>query len=285
MSEPRDWGWISVHRTIFNNWLWEDKPFSKGQAWIDLLLLANHSDEKTLLGNELIHVKRGSKVTSLRKLSKRWGWSIKKVNNFLNLLESDNMIVVKRNTKRTAYTIVNYNDYQDEDIDKRNTKETRGKHAGNTKETRGKTNNNDNNVNNDLIMIDKIHQDKFINTWNNNFNVKINENQFNQSINQLISSYSIDEVLSVLDKATKSDYLLGKTETNKKGMTLNFFSKPSNFEKIRSGKYDNHDNYDNKKSKSKKTDLSSLDDRTSYEERQEFYKQKLKEKIPIKYKK
>lgn len=282
MSGPK--GWISVHRTIFNNWLWEDKPFSKGQAWIDLLLLANHSDEKTLLGNELIHVKRGSKVTSLRKLSKRWGWSIKKVNNFLNLLESDNMIVVKRNTKRTAYTIVNYNDYQDEDIDKRNTKETRGKHAGNTKETRGKTNNNDNNVNNDLIMIDKIRQDKFIKTWNENFNSKINENQFNQSINQLISSYSIDEVLSVLDKATKSDYLLGKTETNKKGMTLNFFSKVNNFEKIKSGKYDNHDNYDVKTRKSKKTDLSSLDDRTSYEERQEFYKQKLKEPIPIKIK-
>lgn len=98
MSE-NGWGWISIHRKIFDNWLWEEKPFSKGQAWIDLLLMANSSDRKFLLGNELIEVERGSKITSLRKLSERWGWSVKKVNNFLKLLESDGMLVAKETQK------------------------------------------------------------------------------------------------------------------------------------------------------------------------------------------
>ena len=44
-------GWVSVHRQIQNHWLWTDKPFSKGQAWIDMLMLANHVDNKILLGN------------------------------------------------------------------------------------------------------------------------------------------------------------------------------------------------------------------------------------------
>ena len=76
-------GWISVHRQIWNSWVWDDKPFSKGQAWIDLLLMANHEDRKVLIGNQLIIVKRGSFITSIRKLCDRWGWSNTKVRSFL----------------------------------------------------------------------------------------------------------------------------------------------------------------------------------------------------------
>ena len=38
-------GYIKIHRKIQECWLWQDK-FSKGQAWIDLLLRANHKDNK-----------------------------------------------------------------------------------------------------------------------------------------------------------------------------------------------------------------------------------------------
>ena len=37
--------WIKVFRNIENSWLWEERPFSRGQAWIDLLLLAKFRDE------------------------------------------------------------------------------------------------------------------------------------------------------------------------------------------------------------------------------------------------
>ena len=88
-------GWIPVHRQLQEHWLWADKPFSKGQAWVDLLLLANHSDKKFLLGNELVEVNTGSFITSELKLADRWGWSKTKVRAFLTLLQNDKMIVKK----------------------------------------------------------------------------------------------------------------------------------------------------------------------------------------------
>ncbi|NLY46829.1 MAG: hypothetical protein GX053_12710 [Tissierella sp.] len=142
-------GWISIHRKIKDHWLWEDKPFSRGQAWIDILMMVNHEDRKILLGKELIEVKRGSRVTSIRQLCDRWGWSNTKVKSFLELLSKDNMLVIKSDTKKTTLTVLNYNDYQiSKDIE--NDKETSGKHQENDTETSPKhTNNNDNNYNND----------------------------------------------------------------------------------------------------------------------------------------
>ena len=117
-------GWISLHRQIWDNWVWKDKPFSKGQAWIDLLLMANYEDKKVLIGNQLITVKRGSLVTSVRKLCDRWGWSNTKVRAFLSLLEQDGMLIVKSDAKKTTLTIVNYSDYQDLNISKNDAKTT-----------------------------------------------------------------------------------------------------------------------------------------------------------------
>lgn len=82
-------GWISIHRRIQDCWIWHDDVFSRGQAWIDLLLMANHRDVKIAFGNQLINVETGSFITSKRKLSERWRWSNTKVDNFLKLLESD----------------------------------------------------------------------------------------------------------------------------------------------------------------------------------------------------
>ncbi|HBG21969.1 MAG TPA: hypothetical protein DDW83_01795, partial [Peptococcaceae bacterium] len=142
-------GWISVHRQIWDSWVWKEKPFSKGQAWVDLLLMVNHEDKKTLLGNQLILVKRGSRITSIRKLCERWGWSNTKVRSFLSLLEQDGMIVVKSDTKKTMLTIVNYSDYQDMNTSKNDTETSEEHHENDTKATPKHTNNNENNLNND----------------------------------------------------------------------------------------------------------------------------------------
>ena len=72
-------GWVKLHRKIQDHWLWQDKPFDKRSAWIDMLLMANHDDNKFLLGNVLVEVQRGSFITSELKLMERWGWSKTKV--------------------------------------------------------------------------------------------------------------------------------------------------------------------------------------------------------------
>lgn len=138
-------GWIALNRRLEDHWLWEDKPFSKGQAWIDLIMMANHEEKKIPFGNEIVLVKRGSRITSISKLSIRWGWSRKKVLDFLKVLEKEKMLVRKSDTKKTLLTIVNYGIYQD----LRNTKETQKSNKKAAKEQLRNINNNDNNDNND----------------------------------------------------------------------------------------------------------------------------------------
>ena len=137
-------GWISLSRKIQDCWIWQDKPFSKGQAWVDMLLNANHDDKKFLLGSELVEVKRGSFITSEHKLMDRWGWSKTKVRAFLSLLENDSMIEKITDRKKTTINIVNYSDYQDSQT----TKEPQKDHKKTTKEPQKDPNNNDNNDNN-----------------------------------------------------------------------------------------------------------------------------------------
>lgn len=143
-------GWLKLYRSIKGHWLWEDKPFSRGQAFIDLLLMVNHKDNKILFNGELIEVKRGSRITSLRQLSEGWGWSTSKTKKFLELLEKEKMITIKSDNKKTLVTIENYGLYQDvgntEETEKKqesNTEENQKKIKKNSKENQKKTNKND----------------------------------------------------------------------------------------------------------------------------------------------
>lgn len=118
-------GWISVYRKITESWLWGDKPFARGQAWIDILLMASHCDSKALINGQLIQVKRGELITSELKLSERWGWSRTKVRSFLNVLESEKMLSQKKTAKYTAINVDNYALYQDWESEKKQVKDSR----------------------------------------------------------------------------------------------------------------------------------------------------------------
>lgn len=105
-------GWIKIFREIQNNWVWSDKPFSKGQAWIDLIILAKRTDEKFMSGGRMINGKRGCVYKSILYLSDRWGWDRKKTSRFLSGLEADKMITVKATTHGTTIRIEKYDDFQ-----------------------------------------------------------------------------------------------------------------------------------------------------------------------------
>lgn len=106
-------GYIKLHRQIQDCWLWTEDKFSRGQAWVDLLLMANHEDRKMLFEGKLIIVKKGQFITSILKLSERWKWNRKTVSNFLKVLEDDKMVTTERTTKGTTITIVNWDFFQD----------------------------------------------------------------------------------------------------------------------------------------------------------------------------
>ena len=78
-------GWISLYRQIMDSWLWKDKPFAYGQAWIDMLLMANHEDNDILFEGKILTIHRGAFHTSILKLSDRYGWNRKKTTKFVTI--------------------------------------------------------------------------------------------------------------------------------------------------------------------------------------------------------
>lgn len=125
-------GWIKIHRSITNHWLYTEKRvFSKFEAWNDILLTVNYIDAKTIIKGSIYEVKRGQSILSLDSWSKRWNWDKSKVRRFLNTLQLDNMIVIKSDTVTTQLTVCNYDSYQGE----RNADETQTKRKRNADET------------------------------------------------------------------------------------------------------------------------------------------------------
>lgn len=112
-------GYIKLYRSIFNHWLWQDKPFSRGQAFVDLILLANYKDRKELYKDELIVKKRGDVNLSIIYLEERWGWSRNKVTRFLSVLENDEIIKKSSTFKGTIITVLNYEKFQSDRCNKR----------------------------------------------------------------------------------------------------------------------------------------------------------------------
>ncbi|MEC2288626.1 Replication protein O [Bacillus velezensis] len=139
-------GWIKLHRSVQDHWIYQEKrKFSKYEAWLDLLMMASHKDNKFVLGNELYDLKRGEFISSIRKLGERWSWSNTKVTQFLDLLKKDEMIDFKKDTKKTLITIVNYGVYHDSDVEKKTVIE----HKNDTKATQKHTIKNEKNVKNE----------------------------------------------------------------------------------------------------------------------------------------
>jgi len=107
-------GWVKLHRELTSHWLWEGR-FSKGQAWVDLLMLANHKPNKVLLNGTLVEIKRGQLAYSMVSLADRWLWSRQSVMRFISLLKSDSMVDSLGTPQTTIITILNYEQYQTTD--------------------------------------------------------------------------------------------------------------------------------------------------------------------------
>lgn len=118
--------WIKLHRKISKNQLWTLEPFTRGQAWVDLILLANFERGYILVRGNKINVERGQVGWSELKLSERWKWSRSKVRTFFKLLESEQQIVQQKNKLSSIISIVNYDEYQKQDNRTDNKETTEG---------------------------------------------------------------------------------------------------------------------------------------------------------------
>lgn len=139
-------GWISLHRKILDNpILSTSRNYSRFEAFIYLLLRANHSDRNVPIGSTLYNVKKGQMITSQMKLCKQFKWGNTKLRNFLKLLESDSMIEIQTESNLTRITILNYESYQDYQLKDKSDPKRKQRIS----KSKTNINNNDNNLNNE----------------------------------------------------------------------------------------------------------------------------------------
>ena len=146
-------GWITIHRKIEENELWLSEPFTKGQAWVDLIMLANHTPKTIWKRGIKVVILRGEVGWSEDKLSKRWKWSRGKTRRYLFFLKTVQQIEHENNHTLSRIYIINYDKYQQ---------------SSTTDSTTDSTNNNNgNNVNNKLSdSSESPHLKAEINMWN-----------------------------------------------------------------------------------------------------------------------
>lgn len=277
-------------------WLYKEKPFDKCRAFIDLLLLANHSEKKINFGGKPTPVKSGQYLTSIEKLSDRWGWSRNKVKRFLDVLENDNMIITERTNRRTSITIVNYCIYQGlefqdepthepsveptiEPTDGQETNQLVNQQTNHKQEYKNiKNDKNDKeckeekksikDVSNDTSSSHSdVRQSKYqwlIDEWNalSAYGIKPirgfteNSNRLNM-VRARISQFGEDAFREAIENVKNSSFLQGK---GNRGFTVTFdwFIKPTNFPKVLEGNYNDRDNTTNNINKSQQTQLDWL---------------------------
>jgi len=117
--------------------MWTSEPFSRGQAWIDLLLLAAHNKSFFYIRGNKVDVKRGQLAWSESKLSERWRWSRSKLRKFLIDLEKERQIEQYKGGVIQVITIVNYNKYQEKEpqtVQQKDDRKTTEKHIQECKE-------------------------------------------------------------------------------------------------------------------------------------------------------
>lgn len=100
-------GYIKMFRkSLFNDFLNpKNTPYDYFHAWFYLVAQAEY--EKSKNSDILI----GQFHTSVRNLSKIWGWSKSKVETFLKNAENDGMICVKTDTSGSVINIVKFSVY------------------------------------------------------------------------------------------------------------------------------------------------------------------------------
>ncbi len=117
MSDDR--GWVKIHRQLLAHPLWLAEPFSKGQAFIDLILRAAHQDHERPWRGSLRLERRGQLLTTQVSLAERWKWARRTVGDYLRSLKARDMIAIESASGKdvgwTMITIRNYDKFQSSD--------------------------------------------------------------------------------------------------------------------------------------------------------------------------
>ena len=154
-------GWVKIHRSLLDNDLWLSESFTRGQAWIDIICLANHAASYFYVRGVKIDLQRGQLGWSEPRLADRWKWSRTKLRKFLNDLQKEQQIIQQKNNVTQVITIINYEKYQEKEQQTGQQKDSR-KTAEEQQKDVNKNEKNENNDNKEIKIVDF----DFLKFWN-----------------------------------------------------------------------------------------------------------------------
>ena len=140
-------GYIKLHRRLMENPIWTSEKFTRGQAWVDLILKANAQPGYVRKHGSRINLERGDVGYSIKELSRQWGWSESKTRRYLKELEDDGMVTLKKTNVSCTITLLNYDYWQSNDWQTRRDDDSADGAQSNTQTARKRyPNNKDNKI-------------------------------------------------------------------------------------------------------------------------------------------
>ena len=196
-------GFIKLYRDLRDNWIWKDKPFAKGQAWVDIMFRCNHKCDKIPHNNGFIWILRGQFVSSNYKLAEDWGWSESGVRRFMKILSEDGMITIKSLGRRTLYEVSNYCAFQAleqselyQNIDAQNAHKRRANDAQNAPNKNVKNIKNDKNKEVIYTEIESLILDH----WNSKDITQSQKTEsLQKSIKAALKKFSKEQIIQAID--------------------------------------------------------------------------------------
>lgn len=193
-----------------NRWL-SEKPFTRGQAWIDLFGLACHTRSFFRVRGIKVWLERGQLGYSQLTLAKRWGWSRGKISRFLKELENDGDISQRIEQQiTTIITIVNYNKWQ---LNSTTSKTTDGQQTDNKQDTYKKIKKDKNEKN--IILADKstgkeindlIDLFKSVNPTHDRLFAQKPQRQAVERLLKKLGREKLEQIIASLPKSNSMDY-------------------------------------------------------------------------------
>lgn len=219
-------GWISLHRKITKNPVWQDTNYLK--LWMLCLLKATHTEHEQKVGNQMVKLKPGQFVTGRTALAKEFNEGMKPslqvkeltLFRYLNCLEVVEMLNIKKTNKYSIVTITKWEQYQQNE-QQMNNKRT-------TDEQQMITNNNVNNVNN----VNKENIYSIFEHWNKQ-KIKVHREltQVRKSaINARLENHSLEELKKAI--STYSQILESDKHYYSYKLSLDNFMNPKNLDRF-----------------------------------------------------
>ena len=89
--------YIIVPREIFDQDIFGNEPYSKREAFLDLVQMAAYETTDVFVAGHKYVAERGQVIVSKHFLAKRWRWNIDKVRRYIQYLEHNHMCYHTRN--------------------------------------------------------------------------------------------------------------------------------------------------------------------------------------------